>query len=88
MKPKRFWRVQFARVRLCLIACVLVLALGCVKIWTNKPPPVPVAGLTAIDEIAICIAPDAAGRSRSPAMEQWLGEIDRYTDAIDALRRD
>lgn len=88
MKLTRSWHVQSAKAVLCLLVCGSVLATGCIKIWTNKPPPVPVAGLTAIDEIAECIAPDVAGRSRSPAMEQWLGEIDRYTDAIDALRKD
>ena len=60
--------------------CVLastVLLVGCKTIWTNEPPPCPVPPAQAIDE-----AFDAEGDE----LERYLGEIERYCDAIEELR--
>lgn len=67
-----------------MLGCGLALSVGCANnIWTNKPPPVPVLPLDGVIELGVCME---LVQPRPVILEQWVGEIDRYSEAIDKLR--
>ena len=89
----RFSLSRFREVTLYGSVCVLALVVlsGCATTWTNKPPPCPIAPNEAIDQAFDYYEDQEDGVDRDEGMRGdplllYLGEIERYCDAIEALR--
>ena len=80
--PKRmkFSRSRFRSVMICGLGCVLVwsgLSAGCVNVSVNRFPPCPTPTEKAIEQTVTLAGTD---------LEHYLGEIERYCDAVESQR--
>ena len=68
---------------LSLSAVVATSSIGCAGVWAGKPPACPPPSYAAVNELSVvqqaAVAHDLVA---------WIGEIERYCSAIDAMRKD